>query len=71
LLLLLDADLESALGVIERLLDRLERYRFESPLTVNVGAACCPTHGADAETLRRAVVLTPALPRERPDSEIL
>lgn len=51
---LLDADLDNALRVIDRLMSRLEQYRFPQPLTFEVGAACCPTHGADVESLRRA-----------------
>lgn len=51
---LLDADLQSSLGVVDRLMARLDHYQFPTPLRIEVGAACCPTHGADAETLRRA-----------------
>jgi hypothetical protein len=51
---LLDADLPSSLGVVDRLMARLDHYEFPTPLRIEVGAACCPTHGADADTLRRA-----------------
>ncbi len=51
---LLDADFENSIAVIDRLMTRLNHYRFPKPLTFEVGAACCPTHGADAATLRRA-----------------
>ncbi len=51
---LLDADLQSSLRVIDRLLARLDHYQFPKPLVFDVGAACCPTHGADAESLKRA-----------------
>ena len=51
---LLDADLENSIGVIERLMSRLDNYVFPRPLTIQVGAACCPTNGADVESLRRA-----------------
>ena len=51
---LLDADLENSIGVIERLMSRLDHYVFSRPLTIQVGAACCPTNGADVESLRRA-----------------
>ncbi|HEX5473899.1 MAG TPA: hypothetical protein VFX12_04475 [Vicinamibacterales bacterium] len=60
---LLDADLPNSLQVIERLMTRLANYDFETPVAIHVGAACCPTHGADAETLRRAAAsrtVTPA-----------
>jgi GGDEF domain-containing protein len=51
---LLDADLENSIGVIERLMSRLDHYVFSPPLTIQVGAACCPTNGADVESLQRA-----------------
>jgi hypothetical protein len=51
---LLDADLQNSRRVIDRVLGRLEHYQFSTPLDIQVGAACCPTHGADAETLKRA-----------------
>jgi hypothetical protein len=53
-IVLLDADLQNSMRVVDRLLSRLEHYEFQTPLAVEVGAACCPTHGADAESLRRA-----------------
>ena len=56
---LLDADLENSIGVIDRLMARLDHYQFPKPLTFEVGAACCPTHGADAATLRRAAESRP------------
>ena len=56
---LLDADLENSLRVVDRLMARLHDYQFEKPLTFEIGAACCPTHGADAETLRRAAESRP------------
>lgn len=52
-LVLLDADLHSSVRVIERVMARLEHYQFTAPLSMGVGAACCPTHGADADALRR------------------
>jgi hypothetical protein len=56
---LLDADLANSLRVVERLRSRLDHYEFSTPLNIQVGAACCPTHGADAETLRRAAEVRP------------
>jgi hypothetical protein len=53
-LVLLDADLQSSLGVIDRLMTRIGHYHFSTPVDVEVGAACCPTDGADPATLRRA-----------------
>lgn len=52
-LVLLDADFGSSLRVVERFVARLTNYRFPRPVDLTVGAACCPTHGADAESLRR------------------
>ena len=54
---LLDADLENSMRVVERLESRFEHYRFPAPTTVSIGAACCPTHGADSESLRRAAAV--------------
>lgn len=62
-LVLLDADMQNSLGVIERLMSRLEHYGFSQPLTIGFGAACCPTHGADVESLRRAAESQPIHPR--------
>lgn len=53
LMVLLDADLLNSQRVIDRLMSRLEHYQFSMPVDIEVGAACCPTHGADADTLRR------------------
>jgi PleD family two-component response regulator len=60
---LLDADLENSIRVIDRLMARLDHYEFAQPLTFEVGAACCPTHGADAESLRRAAESRPVRTR--------
>ena len=40
---LLDADLQNSMRVIDRLMSRLDNYEFPSPLDIQVGAACCPT----------------------------
>jgi len=53
-LVLLDADLQSSMHVIERVRARLQHYQFRTPIDLEIGAACCPTHGADAGTLKRA-----------------
>ena len=60
---LLDSDLQNSLRVIDRMLARLDHYVFPRPLTFEVGAACCPTHGADAESLRRAAEVRPVRQR--------
>lgn len=56
---LLDSDLDNAMRVIDRLMARLDHYEFPRPLVIEVGAACCPTHGADTESLRRAAEAQP------------
>ena len=53
-MVLLDTDLQNSERVIDRVMSRLEHYQFTAPVDIEVGAACCPTHGADVETLRRA-----------------
>jgi hypothetical protein len=53
-LVLLDTDLQNSSRVIERVTSRLEHYQFTAPINLSVGAACCPTDGADMDTLRRA-----------------
>ena len=60
---LLDADLQNSMRVIDRLMARLEHYEFATPFDIQIGAACCPTHGADAETLRRVAANRPVAPR--------
>jgi hypothetical protein len=56
---LLDADLPNSLTVIERLMARLTHYQFAEPLHIEVGAASCPTHGSDAQSLRHAAEAHP------------
>ncbi len=66
-MVLLDADLPNSTGVIERLMARLEHYQFPAPVEIAVGAACCPTHGADLDTLKRvAAAAQTALARRAP-----
>jgi hypothetical protein len=65
-MVLLDADMPNSMRVIDRLMTRLEHYQFSSPLAIEIGAACCPTHGADAETLRRVADARTGMPRREP-----
>jgi Diguanylate cyclase, GGDEF domain len=60
---LLDADLHNSMHVVDRLVSRFKHYTFTTPVAIDVGAACCPTHGADADTLRRAAEARPIRPR--------
>jgi hypothetical protein len=55
-LVLLDADRQSATRVIDRVMARLEHYQFTGPLHIEVGAACCPADGVDADTLKRVAM---------------
>ena len=59
-MVLLDADLQNSRRVVDRVMARLEHYEFSTPLDILVGAACCPTHGADVETLKRVASATRA-----------
>jgi len=54
---LLDTDLQHSMRVLDRLWSRLEHYQFANPIAISIGAACCPTHGADAKTLIQAAEL--------------
>jgi hypothetical protein len=68
-LALLDSDLPNATRVIDRLMTRLEHYEFPQPLSFAVGAACCPTHGADTESLRRAASAGPLRQRRQSNAQ--
>ncbi len=60
---LLDSDLQNSLRVIDRMLARLDHYVFPRPLVFEIGAACCPLHGADADSLKRAAEVRPVRQR--------
>jgi hypothetical protein len=57
-MVLLDADVQNSNRVIDRVMSRLEHYQFTTPLEIEVGAACCPTHGADVDTLKQVAAST-------------
>ena len=50
-LVLLNADLDRSMGVINRIVSRFENYEFPNALRIAVGAACYPTQAIDAESL--------------------
>jgi hypothetical protein len=50
---LLDADLQDSTRVIERVMTSLGPGQATAPVEIEVGVACCPTHGADIDTLKR------------------
>jgi hypothetical protein len=58
-LLLLDADFENSTKVIDRLVQRIDHYDFPTPLRISLGAACYPTHGVDAGSLKRQALSRP------------
>lgn len=60
---LLDSDQNNSMQVVDRLVSRFEHYSFQTPVAIEVGAATCPTHGADAESLRRAALSRHVHPR--------
>lgn len=62
-IVLLDADLQNSMQVVDRLVSRFRHYAFRTPLAIEVRAATCPTHGTDAETLRLAAQARPVHPR--------
>jgi len=53
-LVLLDADFDSSMQVVDRLMTWVEHYEFRTPASFSIGAASCPTHGVDLVSLRQA-----------------
>jgi len=64
-LVLFDADFDSSLRVIDRVMARLDHYEFSTPINIAVGAACCPTHAVDFDTLRHHAASQPLLTKRR------
>src|SRR4029079_9909041 len=58
-LVLLDADFDHSTRVIDRLVTRIESYKFPTALRIAVGAACYPTHAVDADSLKRQALSRP------------
>lgn len=58
-LMLLDADFEQSARVIERLVARIQAYKFPNALRIAIGAACYPTHAIVAESLKRQALSRP------------
>jgi hypothetical protein len=63
---LLDADFQHSMLVVERLMARVEHYEFSTPAAVSIGVASCPTHGADLDSLRSAAQAQPIDTRRVP-----
>ncbi len=58
-LVLIGADFEHSARVVDRLVSRIEHYEFPTPLRIAVGAACYPTHAADAASLKQQALSHP------------
>ncbi len=58
-LVLLNADFDHSTRVIDRLVARLENYKFPTSLRVSLGAACYPTHAVNADSLKRQAMIRP------------
>jgi hypothetical protein len=58
-LVLLDSDFDNSTRVIDRLVQRIDSYDFPTPLRISLGAACYPTHGVDAGSLKRQALSRP------------
>ncbi len=65
-LVLLDADIHGSRQVIERVLAQIDDHQFPTPLSVALGAACCPTDAVDAESLQREALSRPMVSARRP-----
>ena len=63
---LLDADFDSSMQVVERLMTWVEHYQFRTPASFSIGAASCPTHGVDLGSLRSAAASRSIQPRRAP-----
>jgi hypothetical protein len=63
---LLDADFDSSMQVVERLMTWVEHYEFKTPTSFSIGAASCPTHGVDLVSLRSAAASRSVQPRRAP-----
>jgi diguanylate cyclase (GGDEF)-like protein len=60
-LVLLDTDFEYSMLVINRIVSRIENYKFPAALRINIGAACYPVHAVDATSLKRAAESRPVV----------
>lgn len=58
-LVLLDADFDHSACVINRLVCRIESYKFATVLRIAVGAACYPTHAVDVDSLKHQALSRP------------
>src|SRR5262245_20176653 len=60
-IVLIDSDYSNSTKVIDRLVQRIDHYDFNTSLRISVGAACYPTHAVDAGTLKRQAISHPVV----------
>src|SRR6476660_6051388 len=60
---LLDADFDNSMQVVDRLMTWVEHYECRTPASFAIGAATSPTHGVDLTSLRSAAAARPVQPR--------
>jgi hypothetical protein len=60
-LVLFDADFIHSTHVIDRLVSRIESYKFPTALRIAVGASCYPTHAVDVESLKHQALSRPLI----------
>ena len=58
-LVLIDADFDHSTRVIDRLVSRIQGYKFPTVLRIAIGAACYPTHAVLADSLKRQALSRP------------
>jgi hypothetical protein len=58
-MVLMDADYEHAMRVINRIVSRIDNYEFPTLLRIAISAASYPTHAIDAESLRQQAMARP------------
>jgi hypothetical protein len=58
-LMLLDADFDQSARVIDRLVSRIQAYKFPTALRIAIGAASYPTHAIVADSLKRQALSRP------------
>ena len=67
-LVLLDADFDNSMHVIDRLVSCIRHHDFPTPLQISVGAASYPTHAVDADSLKQQAMSHPVVGSRRGSS---
>jgi hypothetical protein len=60
-MVLMDADYEHAMRVINRVVSRIDNFEFPTRLRIAISVACYPTDAVDAESLRRQAMTRPVV----------